>query len=225
MTRTILLVEDNPHIMKINSDTLTEAGYRVLEATTAARARVLFEREAPDLIVLDIMLPDGDGLELCRSIRGDSDVPILFLSARRKNVEIVAGLRAGGDDYLPKPYDLGVLLARIEALLRRAAAAKAAESPPLKFGALEICVTPRRALLHGIDLLLEPKEFALLEILAENRDRYTSADELYRRVWGMQAAGDTRTVKVRISCIRRKLGDEFDIRTEWGKGYRLVVRS
>lgn len=119
MRKTILLIEDNSDIMKINSKALSMRGFSVLEAATLARGEELLAKRSPDLIVLDIMLPDGDGLRFCKKLRGGSGVPVLFLSALALNTEIIEGFEAGGDDYLTKPYDLDVLIARIEALLRR----------------------------------------------------------------------------------------------------------
>jgi len=218
---TILLVEDDPDIMLANREALEMEGYRVLTADTLSAGREAMENENPDLIVLDITLPDGNGLEYCREIRGISGVRILFLSALNTREDSVAGIRAGGDDYLPKPYLIDELLARVEALMRRGKLIEM-EEPPLRLGALTIDFTPRRALLCGEDLLLKPKEFALLEILARNRDRYTTAKELYEKAWGMDAAGDVRTVKVRVSSLRQKLGGGFDVESSRGEGYRLI---
>lgn len=115
---TILLVEDNPHIMKINSSCLSMEDYSVLEAADAAQCRYMLSNNDVDLVILDIMLPDGDGISLCREIKAKYDIPILFLSALSENDDIITALRAGGDDYLPKPYDIQVLIARVEARLR-----------------------------------------------------------------------------------------------------------
>lgn len=118
---TVLLVEDNPHIMKINSETLTMRGYEVLQATTAAQCMELLKWHAADLIVLDIMLPDGNGVDICKDLKKNYHIPILFLSALGENQDIINGLRAGGDDYLAKPYDLEVFVARVETRLRSCA--------------------------------------------------------------------------------------------------------
>lgn len=221
----ILLVEDNPDITKLNRMALELAGYRVLEADTLAKGRELTETESPDLIVLDILLPDGNGLEYCRELRGASDVRILFLSAMNTKEDTLAGLRAGGDDYITKPYIIEELLLRVETLLRRGPLA-AKEETPLRFGAFEIEPSTRRAFLGGEDLLLKPKEFAVLDYLARNRDRTFTAEELYEKLWGMDTADDVRTVWTHISHLRQKFGGDasVDIVTERGKGYRFVVK-
>ena len=115
---TILLVEDNPHIMKINHTALMMEGYHILEAATAAECLAALDKQDIDLVILDIMLPDGNGVTLCRQIKQKFEIPILFLSALGENQDVIAALQAGGDDYLPKPYDIGVLIARVEARLR-----------------------------------------------------------------------------------------------------------
>lgn len=119
MSATILLVEDNQHYLKINQKILSSKGYKVLEAETLAKGRELFLQEKPELIILDIMLPDGNGLELCEELRAGNDVPILFVSAKKADDDIIAGFEAGGDDYLPKPYGLEILLKRVETILNR----------------------------------------------------------------------------------------------------------
>lgn len=218
---TILLVEDDPDILRANRMALELEGYRVLAAETLQKGREAVAREKPDLIVLDITLPDGNGLAYCRELRGVSGVRVLFLSALGTKEDTIAGLRAGGDDYIAKPYLMDELLARVEALLRRGRLF-AADEALLRFGALTLNLAAHRALLHGMDLLLEPKEFALLEALVKNHDRYTTAKELYETVWGMDALEDVRTVRVRVSGIRPKLGGAFDIESKRGDGYRLV---
>lgn len=220
----ILLVEDNPDITKLNRMALELAGYRVLEADTIKKGRELVDTENPDLIVLDVVLPDGSGLEYCQEIRGVSDIRILFLSAMNTKENALAGLRAGGDDYITKPYIIEELLLRVETLMRRGPLA-VKEEAFLRFGAFEIDLSARRALHKGKDLLLKPKEFALLEILARNRGRYIPAEELYEKLWGLDTAEDVRTVWTHISHLRQKLGGApVDIVTEKGKGYRFVVK-
>ncbi len=201
MSRTILLVEDNEHIMKINRDTLHNAGYRVLEAETAAQAREIFMEESPALIVLDIMLPDGDGLALCRRIRGDSNIPIIFLSAKKAKAEIIEGLKSGGDDYLPKPYDVDVLLARIEALLRRAGSVP----ETLTLGPLTLDIVSGIAYLNRENLLLTQKEFAVLFLLVKNAERIVDKDDIFKAVWGQTTNDDRTALWTVISRLKKKL--------------------
>ena len=217
MKATILLVEDNLHILKMNREILNMRGYRVLEAGTLKQGRTLFEAERPDLIILDIMLPDGDGLRFCEELRGGSGVPILFLSAKKKDEEVVEGLMAGGDDYLPKPYKLGMLLARIEALLRRAQ-----RTPEIiRKGAIELRVMSDEAYVNGEKLSLSQKEFSLLCFFVQNENRYFSMEYLYEQVWGTKMVANDTSIKNAIYRLRKKLeeGAGFTITTERGKGY------
>ena len=158
----ILLVEDNPHIMAINDAALHMRGYRTLQAETAHKCRELLCFHAVDLIVLDILLPDGDGVALCREIKQEYDVPILFLTAMGENEDIVKGLTAGGDDYLTKPYDLEVFMARVEARLRAAHPKERA----VRLGPLQMNLLSGRAYIGETDLNLTQKEFAALLYLA-----------------------------------------------------------
>lgn len=218
----ILLVEDDPDVMRANRIALELEGYTVLEAGTLAKGREIVQRENPDLIVLDILLPDGNGLEYCRELRGENGVRILLLSALDTKADAIAGLRAGGDDYIAKPYLTDELLTRVETLLRRRLGGT--DEPPLRIGALEIRFTSHRARLDGKDLILRPMEYALLEYLARRMDRYVTAEELYEKLWDMDGLGDTDTVTVHISKLRKKLGKDAPvvIESEWSKGYRLV---
>ena len=220
MTHTILLVEDNPHIMKVNRGMLEKAGYRVLCAETVTGAQALLEKESPHLLVLDIMLPDGDGLALCRELKKTRSVPILFLSAMNTNEDIIAGLRAGGDDYLPKPYDLDVLVARVEARLR------SSEALPreLHFGALKLDTLAMAGYLNGEDLLLTPKEFAVLLLLVENAERVVDKEEIFTVVWGQTLNDDNAALWMLISRLKKKLKPDqtgLNISTHRGKGYML----
>ncbi|MDL2234679.1 response regulator transcription factor [Christensenellaceae bacterium OttesenSCG-928-L17] len=223
MKATILLVEDNPHIMKINSEALALHGYRVLEAETLAEGRTLFEAEKPDLILLDIMLPDGNGLDFCEELRAQQmDTPILFLTAMNENSDIVKGLQAGGDDYITKPYHYDVLLARVEALLRRAARLRPAES---RVGNLLILHELHRATCNDVDLRLTAKEFSVLELLARSPGKPVPAGVLHKALWGTAAKEDSSAVKTHISRLRCKLeavGATAIICTERGKGYWLA---
>lgn len=219
----ILIIEDDYDIRSANCAALELEGYMVMEADTLARGRSMAEESAPDLIILDILLPDGNGLCYCEELRGKSGVRILFLSALGTKTDTLAGLRAGGDDYIAKPYDMEELLARVEALLRRGRLI-GQEEPMLRLGGLELDSISRRALQNGRDILLKPKEFALLEVLVRSHGKTVAVDELYEKVWGMNSAGDVRTVKEHISRIRSKLGENsgLSIVSERGRGYCIT---
>ena len=220
----ILLVEDEFDVMNGNRIALELEGYRVLAADTLAKGRELVEREHPDLIVLDILLPDGNGLAYCQELRGKSGVRILFLSALNTKEDAIAGLRMGGDDYIAKPYLMDELLIRIETLLRRGKLI-GTEEAPLRIGALEISSVPRMVRLNGQNLQFTPTELILLETLLRKRDQYIRTRELYERVWGMEAI-DTRPIKQHIRNMRSKLGDNAPVAIEsiQGKGYRIIKK-
>ena len=220
----ILLVEDEFDVMNGNRIALELEGYRVLAADTLAKGRELVEREHPDLIVLDILLPDGNGLAYCQELRGKSGVRILFLSALNTKEDAIAGLRMGGDDYIAKPYLMDELLIRIETLLRRGKLIGTAEAP-LRIGALEISSVPRMVRLNGQNLQFTPTELILLETLLRKRDQYIRTRELYERVWGMEAI-DTRPIKQHIRNMRSKLGDNAPVAIEsiQGRGYRIIKK-
>jgi DNA-binding response OmpR family regulator len=215
--KTILLVEDDRDIMRLNSKLFKEAGYRVLEAGTVAASVRIMQNERPDVIVLDIMLPDGNGLALCRKLRGEnSEPPILFLSARNQPLQIVDGLKSGGDGYLPKPYDLNVLLANVEALLRRASHVPKTVSK----GPLNLDIASNQAVLNGKDMLLTQKEFALLLLFIQNEGRRFSAEYLYDKVWKASMNSDARVVRYHISILRKKLSRSgYTIVSRRGEGY------
>lgn len=217
---TILLVEDNPHIMKINHTALMMEGYRILEATCAAQCLTALDTDNVDLIVLDIMLPDGNGVALCTQIKQKYEVPILFLSALGENKDIIAALRAGGDDYLPKPYDINVLIARVEARLRSAHAAKRIFS----FDALKFDTAARRCYFRERDLMLTQKEFSLLLLLAQSNGQVVSKEKLYQFVWGSALSGDSAAIYTAVSRVGAKLKKEnvpLNIVYVRDKGYTL----
>ena len=217
---TILLVEDNPHIMKINSEALTMYGYEILQATTAKACREVMRWHPVDLVVLDIMLPDGDGVQLCRELKENYRVPILFLSALGESRDVVEGLRAGGDDYLAKPYDLEELAARIEARLRQ----ERARSRYVSYGPLRLDVFSGRGCLGDADLQLTQKEFAVLLLLVQHAGETVSKEEVLREVWNVEAEDDSRALWTLISRLRRKLDSEhsrLEISSRRGDGYTL----
>ncbi len=203
MSFTILLVEDNPHIMEINREALMIEDYTVLEAVSGSACMEQLSKNDVDLIVLDIMLPDNDGLSLCRRIKEQYDIPILFLSALGENEQIIDGLRAGGDDYLPKPYDIGVLLARIEARLRSSKRSIRFVS----YGSLRLDTVSMIASWGKKDLLLTQKEFLLLLSLIKNADRLLSKEEIYREIWSTEPANNLNAVYTTVSRLNKKLDD------------------
>ena len=212
----ILLVEDNEKIMQGNRRMLLRRGYEVAAALTLGEARKALKAQRPDLIVLDIMLPDGSGLDFIGELRRYSKVPILLLTGLTTPEDIVRGLRLGGDDYLAKPYDFGVLLARVEALLRRA------EQIPDKLtrGRLSLDVAAGAAALDGTDLLLTQKEFALLLIFAQNEGRFIRAEVLYEKVWKQPMLGDSQSLKKTVYRLREKIkGSGWRIELSRGEGY------
>ena len=182
----ILLIEDDPDIASANKIMLELEGYSVIEARTLKKGKELVESASPDLVVMDIMLPDGNSLEYCRELRGKSGVRILFLSALGTKEDIVKGLRAGGDDYLAKPYIMDELILRIQSLMRRG---NMNQSDTNK-GRLTFNSLSNQAFCDGEDLVLKPKEYAVLELLDQNRDFYLSAEEIYSAVWNAEGGDD-----------------------------------
>ncbi len=221
--QTILLVEDNPHIMAINAAALEMRGYRTLQADCARRCRELLCFHDVDLIVLDILLPDGNGVELCQEIKEKYDTPILMLSALGENMDIVKGLTAGGDDYLTKPYDLSVFLARVEARLR---AARHIERQA-RFGPLRLDLMAGRAYIEEQDLGLTLKEFSILLYLVRNPGRSATAQELYETAWQQPMGDNPHALRMTISRLNKKLGGDeapVTVASYRSSGYRLEER-
>ena len=220
MRPVILLVEDNPHIMEINREALIMEDYRVLQAQDGHACMEILKNNDVDLIVLDIMLPDADGLDLCRKIKAEYGVPVLFLSALGENGQIIQGLQAGGDDYLSKPYDIGVLLARIEARLRTVPRKiRAAKNTELQMNTLSMT-----AWYGQTDLMLNRKEFLLLLTVLRNPNRKIGKEELYRTVWGTDAGNDLNALYTTVSRLNKKLesgGTGERVVWQRGEGYAL----
>ncbi len=218
MSYTILLVEDNPHIMEINREALIMEDFGVVEATNGKACMEVLRTHDVDMIVLDIMLPDSDGLTLCRQIKAQYDIPILFLSALGENEQIIQGLRSGGDDYLPKPYDIRVLVARIEARLRASQRRKRF----MTFSGLKLDTALLTAYSGETDLLLSQKEYLLLLTLLGNPNRPIEKEELYSAVWGMAAGGDMSALHTTISRLNKKLENAGKrVSHRRGEGYAL----
>jgi two-component system, OmpR family, alkaline phosphatase synthesis response regulator PhoP len=219
----VLVVEDEPSIASFVSLYLTNAGYGVRAVGSGAEALAQVEKEQPALIVLDLMLPDMDGIEICRRIRQRRDIPILMLTARDEDVDKIIGLEVGADDYMTKPFNPRELVARVKSILRRAAPPeRVAESAQLRHGDLLIDAGRREAHVGGEEVQLAPKEFDLLWELLDHRGLVLTRDQLLERVWGYTFAGDTRTVDVHVRQLRRKLGEASPIVTVWGVGYKVA---
>jgi DNA-binding response OmpR family regulator len=223
MADKILLVDDEPTLLETLAFNLRNAGYKVVTATDGVTALEQARAESPDLVILDLMLPELDGLTVCRSLRQESDVPVLILTARTGELDKIVGLESGADDYLTKPFSLGELQARIRALLRRAGAGR--QSEEMQSGNLVLNLVSRRAFLDGRELLLSPKEFSLLVELMRHHGAVLSRDLLLTRVWGYDFYGDTRTVDVHVRWLREKIEEDPSrptrIVTVRGIGYRF----
>src|ERR1043165_1986271 len=222
-TQSVLVVEDEASIASFVALYLKNAGYDVATAGNGAEALAAVERDHPALIVLALMLPDIDGIEICRRIRQKSDVPILMLTARDEDVDKIIGLEVGADDYMTKPVNTRELVARVKSILRRAAPErKEPESAMLRHGDLTIDSGRREVKVGEQEIQLAPKEFDLLWELLDHRGLVLTRDQLLERVWGYTFAGDTRTVDVHVRQLRRKLGDASPIVTVWGVGYKVA---
>ena len=220
---TILVVEDETSIASFVAAYLRNAGYGVKTAATAQAALIQLASDAPALVILDLNLPDGDGVELCRRIRKTSDIPILMLTARDEDIDKIIGLEVGADDYMTKPFNPRELVARVKSILRRAAPERRkSESDEIHHGDLAINAGKREVHVGDEEIHLAPKEFDLLWELLDHRGIVLTRDQLLERVWGYTFAGDTRTVDVHVRQIRRKLGDASPIVTVWGVGYKVA---
>ena len=222
---TVLVVDDEPTIREIVVKYLARDGYRTLEAADGDRARELVAAERPDLVVLDVMLPGTDGLELCRWIRSGSHLPVIMLTARGEESDRIIGLELGADDYVTKPFSPRELAARVRTVLRRSEPAGAAEER-LAFDGLVIDAATHEVTKNGTSLRLTAREFQLLWFLASHPERVFSREQLMRRVWGYSAALDTGTVTVHVRRLREKIEDEPSqpqhLETVWGVGYRFT---
>lgn len=244
----ILVIEDEANIVQVIRLYLEQAGYTVVSASDGIAGLELHAREHPDLIILDLMLPILDGMEVCRRIRAWANTPILMLTARQGEDDRVEGLESGADDYLVKPFSPRELVSRVKAILRRSAIStsnastaqetsqgqssipveksKTSSSDELHFGGLIINLPSRRVMVLGQAVALTVKEFDLLVTLASSPDRVFTREALLNQIWGYTYLGDGRTVDVHIGTLRKKLeavaGAPHHIQTVWGVGYKFV---
>jgi len=225
MTDTILVVDDEQRIIDLAQMYLEQEGYTVESSTDGAEAYQRILSSVPSLIVLDLMLPHMDGLEICRRVRAQSDVPIIMLTARSDDIDKIVGLELGADDYLTKPFNPRELVARVKAILRRgnmASERRVESANTLSIG--NIIIEPERRMVRvgGKPVDLRMKEFDLLWTLARDKGMVFSREKLLEIVWGYDFAGETRTVDVHIAHLRHKLqGMNAVIETVWGVGYKL----
>jgi len=212
----LLLVEDNRQVQANNKKLLERRGYNLRQAFSLGEARMLIEEETPMAVILDLQLPDGNGIDFLRELRKTSNIPVLILTAFGTHEDILKGLRAGGDDYLPKPYDLELFLIRVQALLRRGAIIP----DTLRIGPLRLDNASSKAFLNNEDMVLSQKEFALLQLFIQYPDKTLSLEYLYEKVWGQSIVEADSSVKNTVYRLRKKMaGSGYTINSERGEGY------
>jgi two-component system response regulator RegX3 len=223
----ILVVEDEASISEPFAEALRRAGFEPMLTRTAAGALELAEEAEPDLVMLDLSLPDGDGRDVCRELRRQSDIPIVMLTARGTEMDKIVGLELGADDYVVKPFSAAEVISRIRAVLRRSAGHGGAREEPIVVGDVEIDPAARIARLRGAELDLSRKEFDLLAELMRHAGDVVKREDLMSRVWDVNWFGSTKTLDVHIGWLRRKLGDSpshpAHIETVRGVGFRFAA--
>ena len=219
--KTVMIADDEQRIRKLISDFLQREGYTVLEADNGQSTLALFAGEKIDLVILDVMMPEPDGLTVCREIRKKSSVPIIMLTARGEELDQLFAFELGADEYVTKPFSPKVLTARVNALFRRLESEKTLERS--SYG-LSIDTESRLVCLDAQPIELSPKEYDLLAFLFENRGKALSRQQILNQVWNFDYYGDLRTVDTHINRLRSKLGEGY-IHTVWGVGYRFEVLS
>ncbi|MDA1189137.1 MAG: response regulator transcription factor [Chloroflexi bacterium] len=229
MPQTVLVVEDEVNLLEAVKYNLQREGFTVLTATDGEQGLELARTGKPDVVVLDVMLPKMDGLEVCRMIRRQSSVPVLMLTAKTQEVDRVVGLELGADDYVSKPFSMRELMARVRALLRRASAPTTPRDDGAgavySAGNLEVDTSSHIARLNNATLEMKPREFELLSLLMSNKGRALTRDQILERLWGHDYIGDSRTVDVHIRWLREKIephpSNPMRIVTIRGVGYRF----
>jgi DNA-binding response OmpR family regulator len=225
MPPTILVVDDEKNIVQLARLYLNNEGFRVEAAYDGKQALGKARSLKPDLIVLDIMMPEMDGLTVCKELRKTSNVPVIILTARGDDIDRIVGLEIGADDYMAKPFNPRELVARVKAVLRRAQGERDVPEV-IEVNGLRIDSASREVTLDGRALQLRAKEFDLLSAFAQHKGTVLDRERLLRLVWGTDYYGDSRTIDVHVAWLRDKLGDSsVKIQTVWGVGYKLVVES
>ncbi len=224
----ILVVDDEKNICDLLRMYLEKEGYSVVIAYTGLDAVNIFASENPDLVLLDVMLPQLDGWQVCREIRKTSETPIIMLTAKDEVFDKVLGLELGADDYITKPFDTKELVARIKAVLRRTTQVKETDMKEVKYDKLTVNLSNYELIVDGVAVDTPPKELELIYHLASNPDRVFTRDQLLDDVWGFDYYGDSRTVDVHIKRLRDKLkgvSDEWELRTIWSVGYKFETHG
>ena len=228
MEAKILIVDDEKNIVELIKFHLKKENYRVIEAYKGKDAIDLFKKEKPDLIILDVMLPDMGGFEVCKNIRKESKVPIIMLTAKGEEIEKILGFELGADDYITKPFSPRELLARIKAILKRTRTTNV-DTNQIQLGPFKVNVNRREIYKNDVLLELKPKEFDLLKLFIMNPGRVFTRQYLLEQIWGYDYLGDTRTVDVHIRRLRQKIEDNAKnatyIKTIHGVGYKFVIEG
>jgi len=223
----ILIVEDDHGLARINARILKRRGCAVIVADSAKTARQAVSEKKPDMLILDVALPDGDGRALCEEFRQFTNAPVLFLTGLTDTADKLKGYDSGGDYYLTKPYDSDEFTAVVNSMLRRAKQVKKmiAEASVIKRGPITLNLPESKATVNGRDAELTPKEFAVLLMLVQNEGRELASERIYSSVWGATMNNDPNAVRLQISRLKKKLGEDTDgfaIFTEYGKGYTFI---
>ncbi|MCI9575512.1 MAG: response regulator transcription factor [Clostridiales bacterium] len=224
----ILIVDDDQNICELLRLYIEKEGFDVRIANDGRRALEIFEKYNPDLIMLDIMLPELDGWQVCREVRKKSKCPIIMLTAKGEVFDKVLGLELGADDYVVKPFETKEVVARIKAVLRRSGTNEEEQVKEVKYDKLSINLTNYELRVNGVPVDTPPKEMELIYHLASNPNRVFSRDELLDQVWGFDYYGDSRTVDVHVKRLREKLegvSDKWALKTVWGVGYKFDVKE
>ena len=221
----ILIVEDEDSIRGFLKINLKRNGFEVLETDNGEEGLEIVEREEPDIVILDVMLPGKDGIDVLKHIRKNSDIPVIMLTAKGEVFDKVLALELGADDYMVKPFDPKELLARVKAVTRRYAVDNQSKDV-IKYSDLTIDIGAYEVTYKGKNVKLAPKELELLHFMANNPNKVFTREQLMYEVWGYDYPGDSRTVDVHIKRLREKVkgGDEWELQTVWGVGYKFEVR-
>jgi DNA-binding response OmpR family regulator len=220
--RCVVVIEDDPSIAELLQLYLSREGYQVHTTALASAGTDLVREQAPALVILDLMLPDGSGFDVLKAVRAFSQAPLIILTAKDAEQDKILGLELGADDYMVKPFSPGELVARARAVQRRAGAPEDASVAPQVLGGIELLPAERTVRVEGMPVDLTPKEFELLHYLMVNRGLALTRERLLEEVWGYSSFGDARTVDVHVGQLRKKLGSWGQVvQTVWGLGYKI----